>query len=162
MTEPGGILRSRARNQSNTKACLECQKRKTRCIDVDNSRRCLYCARTNKTCTYSAASARTPLTRKNLEKAEKRCVQLSKLVLSLKPDIDLDAAVAQLESDSPHEPSPTAGTPADDQPQRREHEWREPELSFEPHYEQRSGTLDGMASLPTDKHGAGFLGRLHR
>lgn len=80
------------------RACTNCRKRKSRCNgSVIDGRRCTYCAKTGKECSFEEPADRTPLTRKNLDAAERRCTQLKSLLQSLNPDLDIEAALAKLE-----------------------------------------------------------------
>lgn len=102
------------------RACTNCRKRKSRCsgsaVDADG-RPCSYCARTGKDCSFEEPTDRTPLKRKNLDAAERRCAQLQSLLYSLNPDLDIDAALAKLDASSSsrgHDrPRPGSGPAAD-------------------------------------------------
>lgn len=63
-----------------TRACLECQRRKTRCVLNGDSRVCSYCSKASKTCLFDKPPSRTPLTRKNLDAVEARCEELERLL----------------------------------------------------------------------------------
>lgn len=83
------------------RACTNCRKRKSRCIgSAVNGQRCTYCAKTGKECSFEEPTERTPLKRKNLDAAERRCIQLELLLHSLNPDLDIDAALAKLDVSS--------------------------------------------------------------
>lgn len=146
------------------RACAECQKRKTRCLGSrDDSQTCSYCRRAGKPCTFEALPSRTPLTRKNLDAAEKKNRQLEALLRAIRPDLDLgfDSAVrhageASLDSDADeNEPPNKEQSPRSSD----EFEWHETALS-----EVASGSRDGigigdgMANLPAKSQEAGYLG----
>ncbi|KAG8631559.1 hypothetical protein KVT40_000699 [Elsinoe batatas] len=134
-----------------TKACTECQKRKTRCIVINNGQPCRYCARAGKTCTVAEPPVRTPLTRKNLEAVEARCRRLARLVHSLDPTINIEEAMSK--DDIATDTIQSIGVSTDDYSPTadRADGWREP--NFE-----HVGDSDGMASLPQVNNGRAFLG----
>lgn len=83
------------------RACTNCRKRKSRCSgSAVDGQPCSYCARTAKDCSFEEPTDRTPLKRKNLDAAERRCEQLQSLLYSLNPDLDIDAALARLDASS--------------------------------------------------------------
>ncbi|KAF3071402.1 hypothetical protein CFAM422_006073 [Trichoderma lentiforme] len=67
-------------------ACLECQKRKTRCIRNDRNQSCTYCARTGKDCVFEAPPSRVALTRKNFDALQEKCNHLEALLLRVGGD----------------------------------------------------------------------------
>ena len=149
-------LSSRAANPAAGRACVNCQKRKTRCLRSGDTGPCSYCARRRKNCSFEGPPDRTPLTRKNLDASEHRCAQLGALLQSISPGLDIDTALQQFES----EPSPTEGpAPAeinDSTPDS--YEWHEGSLSPEcrsPNWG-TTMTTDGMATLSTTD--SGYLG----
>lgn len=62
------------------RACLQCQKRKSRCVPRDADQPCEYCEKSQRECTFPQRPSRTPLTRKNLQDAESRCQELESLL----------------------------------------------------------------------------------
>lgn len=69
------------RTAPSERACLQCQKRKTRCVPLgDADQPCQYCERSQRACVFSQPPSRTPLTRKNLQDAEARCRELEFLL----------------------------------------------------------------------------------
>ncbi|UNI24567.1 hypothetical protein JDV02_010302 [Purpureocillium takamizusanense] len=142
------------------RACLNCQRRKTRCLrsNTENGP-CSYCLRAGKSCSFDTPPDRTPLTRRNLDAAERRCAQLQSLLQSLHRDIDIEsvlkqhaglascAATAQEAEDGDQDASP---------PNR--YEWHEGSLSpgFDSPEHGLSVATDGMAVLATSD--AGYLG----
>lgn len=79
------------------RACLECQKRKTKCVPSPRSPACAYCTRARKPCLFEAAPTRTPLTRKNLDNLEQKCIQLESLLRSVSHGIDIDAELRRIQ-----------------------------------------------------------------
>ncbi|KAH7155918.1 fungal-specific transcription factor domain-containing protein [Dactylonectria macrodidyma] len=160
----GPPRRSRSPAQSQSRACLNCQKRKSRCLLSRNGGGpCSYCSRTGKTCSFVNPPDRTPLTRRNLDAAELRCVQLQSLLQSLHPHLDIDAAIANFDSNGPNNPpnldfeDTQAEIEADQDQPAHEFEWHESALPI--HSGSPAGDLrmkDGMATLSTLD--AGYLG----
>ncbi|KAK5112093.1 hypothetical protein LTR85_011674 [Meristemomyces frigidus] len=70
------VVRSSRALSSSDRACLQCQRRKTKCIPTESGEICTYCVKAGKTCVFSDKQIRTPLTRKNLDDAEARCRRL--------------------------------------------------------------------------------------
>ena len=138
------------------RACINCQKRKTRCLRVgSDSGSCSYCLRKGKACSFDSPPDRTPLTRKNLDAAEYRYTQLRSLLRSLNPEIDIETALEHLGAeDAPLSPSHAANN--DLTPDS--YEWHEGSLSPELVTPDQSNaiTTDGMATLQTDD--SGYLG----
>jgi transcriptional regulatory protein GAL4 len=66
----------RFRASASERACLQCQKRKTRCVSNGSDTTCSYCAKMSKACVFETPPTRTPLTRRNLDAAEARCKEL--------------------------------------------------------------------------------------
>lgn len=62
------------------RACLQCQKRKSKCVPRDADQPCEYCAKSQRECTFPQRPPRTPLTRRNLQDAESRCQELESLL----------------------------------------------------------------------------------
>lgn len=84
------------------RACTNCRKRKSRCSgSAVGGQSCSYCTKTGKECSFQEPTDRTPLKRKNLDAAERRCAQLRSLLHSLHPDMDIDAALAKLNAAPP-------------------------------------------------------------
>lgn len=65
------------------RACLACQRRKTKCIPSGDGQPCEYCTKTGKRCQFAEPPNRTPLTRKNLDDLESRCHHLEAIIESL-------------------------------------------------------------------------------
>ncbi|GKT83695.1 C6 transcription factor [Colletotrichum tofieldiae] len=145
----------RCSNSTTVRACVNCQKRKSRCIKGSASNDpCSYCAKTGKTCSFESPPDRTPLTRKNLDAAELRCTQLRNLLRSLNPDLDIESALRdaggqQAENDD------VSHTPEEsDEVTPHSYEWHEGSLS--PECKSSAHENDGMAMLST--HDSGYLG----
>lgn len=140
------------------RACVNCQKRKSRCLrgSAGGEGPCSYCSRTSKTCSFETPPDRTPLTRKNLNAAERRCAQLRSLLSSLNPDLDIDSALDRLSSDrgDAHWQAPQET----DESTPGSYEWHEGSLSPESKSTAQDDMLanDGMATLSTED--AGYLG----
>lgn len=144
---------------------MECQKRKSRCTGTSP---CSYCSKTNKKCTFESPPSRTPLTRRNLDKAEQRCEQLTALLRSLHPDLDLESALkhSRKSGKSFHEEVVISPRPSQDDKDdlfeggpSDEYEWREAPLS--PQRDPGKGAAqlgDGMALLPPKRGESGYLG----
>ncbi|KAH6667955.1 fungal-specific transcription factor domain-containing protein [Halenospora varia] len=141
------------------RACLECQKRKSKCTGEIP---CAYCARTQRDCIYAARPIRTPLTRKNLDAAEQKCKKLTSLLKSLNPDVDIEALLKNgVPSTSPqpaNNPSPKSPQQVDEASpgSSHEYEWHEAPLSNDE--EPVHSLRDGMALLSTDPSESGYLG----
>ncbi|QKX54102.1 uncharacterized protein TRUGW13939_01185 [Talaromyces rugulosus] len=101
----------RVRSSASERACLQCKKRKTRCVSNSNTDAiCSYCAKMSKACVFETPPTRTPLTRRNLDAAEARCKELElrlrqlqaapKTKSSTSSGQKRDAAVAFREEDS--------------------------------------------------------------
>ncbi|PVH88996.1 hypothetical protein DL98DRAFT_524609 [Cadophora sp. DSE1049] len=140
------------------RACLECQKRKSKCTGETP---CAFCARTQRNCVYMARPIRTPLTRKNLDAAEQKCDRLTALLRSLNPDVDIENL---LKNGIPSTQVPTSN-PSPKSPQQidqaspgssHDYEWHEAPLSND--LEQAHSSKDGMALLSTDPSESGYLG----
>ncbi|KAI1863032.1 hypothetical protein JX265_009078 [Neoarthrinium moseri] len=111
---------------------------------------------------------RTALTRKNLDAAELRCSKLETLLRSLNPDLDIEAAIANLESSTASEfhPDPDAGPDREsDQGEERgeaRYEWHEDTLlrpapvAGAQESPQLQHQEDGMANFSTSE--SGYLG----
>ncbi|CAM1509711.1 Fc.00g000460.m01.CDS01 [Cosmosporella sp. VM-42] len=146
----------RSPNAPATRACINCQRRKSRCRGASaGNGPCSYCARTGKACSFEDPPDRTPLTRKNLDAAEHRCTQLRALLRSLHPDLDIDSALRRLglEQDASKQGLQEIGesTP-------HHYEWHECSLSpgCKPSSQQGAMATDGMATLSTTD--SGYLG----
>lgn len=144
-------------SSSTLRACINCQKRKTRCYQPGSgSGSCSYCTRKGKTCSFESPPDRTPLTRKNLDAAENRCTKLRSLLRSLNPEVDVEAALDHLSSEQDDIELPIVGE--NPEPTPDSYEWHEGSLP--PEYtvlnEGNTITTDGMATLPTND--SGYLG----
>ncbi|KAJ5287886.1 transcriptional regulatory protein C1F7.11c [Penicillium angulare] len=144
-------------SSSTLRACINCQKRKTRCYRTgSDSGPCSYCARKGKTCSFESPPDRTPLTRRNLDAAENRCTKLRSLLRSLNPEVDIEAALEQLSPEQDDTESPIVDENSEPTPDS--YEWHEGSLSPEDTVldEKKAVTTDGMATLPTND--SGYLG----
>lgn len=177
----------RSRANFNERACLNCQRRKTRCVPEANARSCTYCVRVGKNCVFGTPPARTALTRRNLEAIESRCRRLEAQLKRLRPNLDhedltgencdfeeLDspgsiaaqttAPASTVQSGAPNQ-LPTALThSATKDPTRnstrgslRDFEWQETFDSGSGDGNAHEGR-DGMASLTAASHDSGYLG----
>ncbi|KAL4882743.1 fungal-specific transcription factor domain-containing protein [Aspergillus karnatakaensis] len=138
------------------RACTECR------IQCSGTSPCQYCSRTKKQCVFINVPPRTPLTRKNLDDAERRCARLEEALRRLNPALDAENILAggETPADSCSEGAPDqshnlnsiaeslAGSEGND-----EFEWNEATST-----RRRRGCADGMALLPTDKAKSGYLG----
>ncbi|PLB50797.1 hypothetical protein P170DRAFT_446038 [Aspergillus steynii IBT 23096] len=138
------------------RACTEC-----RC---SGSSPCSYCSRTRKICQYGLPPSRTPLTRKNLDASEARCSALISLISSIKPDIDIAAALNGLTGNSERhsttslETSNVLDSDVENTALSDRYEWRETSLTTPLEVQNQKSPLDGMASLPTGDMESGYLG----
>lgn len=73
-------------SKATLQACLECQKRKTRCARNGRNQSCTYCARTGKDCVFEAPPSRVALTRKNFDALQEKCNRLEALLLRVGGD----------------------------------------------------------------------------
>lgn len=137
------------------RACLNCQKRKSRCVQ-NGTARCRYCTRTGKICSFDKPPSRTPLTRSNLDDAERQCAKLRDLIRSINPTINIDL---ELQNRAPP-PDATIDQSALDDPGSSPQgpEWREGPLSPESSrlHDPQFVDTDGMANLTTNS--SGYLG----
>ncbi|KAH7259407.1 fungal-specific transcription factor domain-containing protein [Fusarium redolens] len=148
-------------SSSQLRACLNCQKRKSRCQpSLNGPGPCSYCARAGKDCSFVNPPDRTRLTRKNLDAMEQRCNKLESLIRSLHPDMDIDVALANLEAGQEAirrtEQESDDESPEHEEP-AHEYEWSEPSLP--PDFDSQNdeaGAMDGMATL--NSLDAGYLG----
>lgn len=141
------------------RACVECQKRKTRCIIDPNeggTESCVYCNKVGKRCIFEGPPDRTSLTRKNLDAAEWRCKQLESLLHSLNPDMDIEDAIKSESGGSNVVPESriTRSSTASD-----EFEWHEGTPGTPGVSKSDDVTGDGMAILPSKAQEAGYLGK---
>ncbi|BCS04496.1 Zn(II)2Cys6 transcription factor [Aspergillus luchuensis] len=152
------------------RACVECRvaktvltcskRRKSKC---SGTAPCSYCSRTQKRCRFERVPSRTPLTRKNLEEKEQLCEKLMTLVRNLGPNIDIEEALKELAgAGQGHDTNETdhnsllGVSPGAKSPTPLENfEWNE-DLMTPSNPPNKS--LDGMASLPTEGSGSGYLG----
>ncbi|KAH7001017.1 fungal-specific transcription factor domain-containing protein [Ilyonectria destructans] len=154
----------RSRSPVQPRACLNCQKRKSRCLlSRTGGGPCSYCSRTGKTCSFVNPPDRTPLTRRNLDAAELRCLQLQSLLQSLHPQLNIDVAIANLDANGRSNATPIdfedvqAQIETDQDQPAHEFEWHETSLPLDSG--SPAGDLrikDGMATLSTLD--AGYLG----
>lgn len=150
------------------RACLQCQRRKTRCIPSENGGACVYCQKMSKSCEFGDPPSRTPLTRKNLDQVETRCRKLEALVRSLQPNVDIDDTLHDRSCN--HMPGSRAESNVRAPPEiistdspttivTHSYEWQEAlgHRSGQMSPSRRSGQ-DGMASLGAHDSQAGYLG----
>lgn len=148
-------------SRAGQKACVECQKRKSRCTGTTP---CSYCSKAGKKCVYEAPPSRTPLTRRNLDEAERRCEQLTAVLRSLHPDIDLESVLRQSTRSGkrPVEETEFSRKLSHDdnlEEPSDEYEWDEAPLSSLKDASKGPAQLgDGMALLPTKRGESGYLG----
>jgi transcriptional regulatory protein GAL4 len=146
------------RRSASERACLECQKRKTKCVAAPEGDICAYCLKAGKTCVFEGPHERTSLTRRNLDAAEARCRELEKLLQEVQSEIRIDTEKegATQESASrpvPHRPQSTEDPPAGP------YEWNEGlDASVNDPSPDGEYTRDGMASLTRQGNGSGYLG----
>ncbi|KAI7339235.1 hypothetical protein KC315_g1357 [Hortaea werneckii] len=151
---------SSIRNRRETpseRACLQCQKRKTKCVPSNDSRKCAFCVKAGKSCTFSAPVSRTPLTRKNLDEAESRCNELEALLENRSRAAASNSAQADAFEDARLGlESPRARTTTAETTESTPYEWNETtEGVLESSGDGRIRALDGMVS---GSSAAGYLG----
>ncbi|XRM42588.1 hypothetical protein ABZX51_005799 [Aspergillus tubingensis] len=157
-------MAKRTRLKSETRelrACVECRVRCT--TKCSGTAPCSYCSRTRKRCRFESVPSRTPLTRKNLEEKEQLCENLMTLVQTLDPNIDIEEALKSLagagqghdNNETDHNSLLGVSLDAKSPTPLENFEWNEgPMTSSHP----PNKSLDGMASLPTEGPGSGYLG----
>ncbi|KAI0425142.1 fungal-specific transcription factor domain-containing protein [Xylaria sp. FL1042] len=155
---------------SGSRACTNCQKRKSRCLRAQpTDPSCIFCTKGRKTCIFESPPDRTPLTRKNLDAAELQIAQLRALLGSLHPDMDINAAIGRLDTDTDIRgesaclkvqsslQSRSCSVSAD-KPMPQMYEWHEESLSAVAEPADGASMLnDGMANLPADEN-SGYIG----
>ncbi|THW22133.1 hypothetical protein D6D23_06168 [Aureobasidium pullulans] len=148
-----------ARKAASERACLECQKRKTRCVAAAEGDACAYCQKTGKTCAFDGPHERTPLTRRNLDAAEAHCRQLEMLLEELQGNANSGAEQTEAEPSQEIRVEPRRQLNAEDPPSGP-YEWNEG-LDAGTNDPSPDGeySRDGMASLTRQGHGAGYLGK---
>lgn len=133
------------------RACLACQRRKTRCIPCGDDQPCEYCNKTGKQCHFAEPPTRTPLTRKNLDALESRCQHLESIIEDLRASNALPPSNAD---------NPNNGAPGDSKPAAGSaYEWNENQgpkswSATPPEEEERDGMVLNAAANRT----SGFLG----
>lgn len=139
-----------ARRSASERACLECQKRKTKCVAAPEAEVCAYCQKAGKTCVFEGPHERTSLTRRNLDAAEARCKELERLLQEVRTDARTEAS-REPQSRPQNAEDPTAGP----------YEWNEG-LDANANDPSPDGeyTRDGMASLARHGNGSGYLGEV--
>ncbi|GKT48110.1 uncharacterized protein ColSpa_08291 [Colletotrichum spaethianum] len=158
MPDMPGSLR-KCSNSTTVRACVNCQKRKSRCMRGNAlNDPCSYCAKTGKTCSFESPPDRTPLTRKNLDKAELRCTQLRNLLRSLNPDLDIESALRDADGQQAGDDDDSHTPEESDEITPHSYEWHEGSLS--PECKSSTYENDGMATLST--HDSGYLDHLRR
>ncbi len=145
---------TRPARTANPRACLQCQKRKTKCIQDPRSASCTYCARARKECTFEEAPSRTPLTRKNLDALEQRCKHLESLVRSLRQGVDVEAHLMDRACEGGQDAGSRPGNDVRDAASE-EYEWHESPASTGPKPPHLADS-DGMASMAVES--SGYLG----
>jgi transcriptional regulatory protein GAL4 len=150
-----------ARKVVSERACLECQKRKTRCVAAADGDVCAYCEKAGKTCVFEGPQQRTALTRRNLDAAEAQCRHLEILLEELRSNAS--AGVEQTNAEQipeNHRPRPRRQTVPGDPPSGP-YEWNEgADAGANDPSPDGEYTRDGMASLTRQGNGSGYLGRL--
>ena len=142
-----------ARRSASERACLECQKRKTKCVAAPEAEVCAYCQKAGKTCVFEGPHERTSLTRRNLDAAEARCKELERLLQEVRTNARTNPAQVEASREPDRRPQdaedPTAGP----------YEWNEG-LDTGANDPSPDGeyTHDGMASLTRHGNGSGYLG----
>ncbi|KAI4716111.1 hypothetical protein E4T48_07703 [Aureobasidium sp. EXF-10727] len=136
------------------RACLECQKRKTKCVAAPESEICAYCEKAGKTCVFEGPHERTSLTRRNLDAAEARCRELERLLQ------EAQAATSGVESGQRKAPREPRRQQNPEDPPSGPYEWNEG-LDDNANDPSPDGeyTRDGMASLTRQGNGSGYLGK---
>ncbi|KAI0976640.1 fungal-specific transcription factor domain-containing protein [Xylaria arbuscula] len=145
-----------------SRACRNCQKRKSRCLRVrPEDPSCISCTKCKKTCIFENPPDRTPLTRRNLDAAELQIAQLRALLDSLHPGMDINAAIRRLDTG---DRSACARVQSSLRPAEEEdvmpqtYEWHEESLSATAETVNHVSTPnDGMANLPADEN-SGYIG----
>ncbi|KAK9428640.1 fungal-specific transcription factor domain-containing protein [Lipomyces doorenjongii] len=152
----------RLRADLSERACLQCQKRKTRCVSDGDGGPCAYCTKMGKSCVFEGPPTRTPLTRKNLDAAEARCKELERRMRKLQADLKLnsshDNSTGSNEYQGPGQPTHSAAS-ADREPVEAPvelgFEWQETfSLGDNQGYLEGKKIQDGMVSLAA----SGYLG----
>lgn len=146
------------RRSATERACLECQKRKTKCVAAPEGEICAYCQKANKTCVFEGPQERTSLTRRNLDAAEARCRELELLLEELQTTTSTGAEQREpvQTQEIRHEPRRQQNT---EDPPSGPYEWNEG-LDAEANDPSPDGEYarDGMASLIRQGNGSGYLG----
>lgn len=148
------------------RACLQCQKRKTRCIPRGADQTCEYCEKSQRECTFPERPPKTSLTRKNLDDAESRCEELESLLERYRDTSAESNGVRDLEAGQPqrddaaHDSARNVSgfvrgdTAVDASP----YEWDE-SLVGEGVSSGSGNMQDGMVSLGGSNVGTGYLGK---
>jgi transcriptional regulatory protein GAL4 len=160
--QSGKALRRRRSAPPAPKACLECQKRKTKCILNNNDTTCSYCGRTGKRCVFEAPRERTALTRQNLDAAERRIAQLEHLLRSSQPGLDIDNTLRHIEPAEIRDVTSTQDELRRTSITSDDYEWHETGLPDSPEKEETVAAKDGMATLPVKGKRTGYLGKRFR
>lgn len=142
------------------RACLNCQKRKSRCTRPrQGDGPCVYCARAKKTCSFDGPRKRTPLTRNNLDALENECERLRSLLRSMDSGVDVNVVSENTRSSPQNSEMPGQPEPSESSPQI--HEWHEGPLSPQgssPELLRPNDQPDGMATLAP--RSSGYLGEI--
>ncbi|KAI5267421.1 hypothetical protein E4T47_08038 [Aureobasidium subglaciale] len=148
-----------ARKPATERACLECQKRKTKCVAAPEGDACAYCLKAGKTCVFEGPHERTSLTRRNLDVAEARCRELEVLLEQLQANTNAGAEQSRPSQRPEAHPEPRRVHNPEDPPSGP-YEWNEG-LDSGANDPSPDGeyTRDGMASLTRQGNGSGYLGK---
>ncbi|KAK3679729.1 hypothetical protein LTR78_000105 [Recurvomyces mirabilis] len=147
----------RIRTSLTERACIECQKRKTKCLVAapgTDAQSCAYCSKVGKNCVFVEPSLRTPLTRQNLDDAEARCARLEAL---LQRHCDANIGNPPSNQQSPvtavtHAQHTAVGG-------NGPFEWSEAHDDLSEHDGDHQGDQqDGMAAFGHSSKGSGYLG----
>jgi len=162
----GSMPPNRARRTAlSERACLQCQKRKTRCIPRGADQTCEYCEKSQRECTFPERPPKTPLTRKNLEDAESRCEELESLLdkyRGTRPEAngvrESEAGLAQGNDAVQGSAHNVSGSYRDTAVDASPYEWDET-LAGEGVSAGTGHMQDGMVSLGGSNVGTGYLGK---
>lgn len=147
-----------ARRSTSERACLECQKRKTKCVAAPEAEVCAYCQKAGKTCVFEGPHERTSLTRRNLDAAEARCKELERLLQEVQTNGGTDSVQTEASREPERRPELHRPQNAED-PTAGPYEWNEGlDASANDPSPEGEYTRDGMASLTRHGTGSGYLG----
>lgn len=147
-----------ARRPASERACLECQKRKTKCVAAPDGEICAYCQKAGKDCVFEGPHERTSLTRRNLDAAEARCRELERMLQDHQADEGKDAGRRDASRELERRPEALRPQNPED-PLAGPYEWNEGlDASANDPSPDGEYTRDGMASLTRQGNGSGYLG----